>query len=123
MLARTFNVSALGGEHVKQTIQITETALQLGSVTSPGWTLIVNRNITNYVNVKTGTGGVYPVPSPLRAHKTPPRDPSGSDGTEGVATYTWVGSVRPTGVVASCRNPIPPAYRPPGVLTPVLGQL
>jgi hypothetical protein len=27
-------------------------------VTAPGWVLVVNRDLTNFVSVKTGTGGV-----------------------------------------------------------------
>lgn len=34
-----------------------EEALILGDVSSLGWVMLVNRDATNFVNVKTGTGG------------------------------------------------------------------
>jgi hypothetical protein len=51
------SVSAHRLQHTFQTIQTTETALQLGSVTSPGYVFIVNRDTTNYVDVKVAASG------------------------------------------------------------------
>ena len=36
----------------------TETAVPLAPVTAPGWVFIKNLDATNFVNLKTGTGGV-----------------------------------------------------------------
>src|SRR5262245_49788622 len=44
--------------HVKQSIATTETAIDLGGVSSPRYCLIVNRDDTNYVEVKTALGGI-----------------------------------------------------------------
>lgn len=42
---------------IKQNIAITEVAINLGSVTAPGWVLFVNRDQTNIINLKVATGG------------------------------------------------------------------
>lgn len=41
----------------KQSIGTSEEAIQLGGVTSPRWLMAINRDDTNYVEIKTGTGG------------------------------------------------------------------
>ena len=43
--------------HAKQNVAITEEALNLGDVTTLGWFLGVNRDTTNFLSIKTGTGG------------------------------------------------------------------
>ncbi len=42
---------------LKQSIGTAEEAVQLGEVTAPKWAMFVNRDATNYVELKTGTGG------------------------------------------------------------------
>ncbi len=41
----------------KQTVGITEEALLLGDVATVGFVILVNRDVTNFVLVKSGTGG------------------------------------------------------------------
>ena len=41
----------------KQTVGIAEEALVLGDIVTRGWCILVNRDVTNYVNVKVATGG------------------------------------------------------------------
>ncbi len=41
-----------------QSIGTTEEAVQLAEVTAPKWSMFVNRDATNYVELKTGVGGV-----------------------------------------------------------------
>lgn len=43
--------------HAKQNIGITEEAIGLGEVTALGWGLFVNRDATNYIELRVGTGG------------------------------------------------------------------
>ena len=41
----------------KKNIGITEEALPLGEVAAPGWCLIINRDETNFVNLRVATAG------------------------------------------------------------------
>lgn len=41
----------------KQNISTSEEALTLGEVTSPGWAFFINRDATNFVNLKVATSG------------------------------------------------------------------
>lgn len=41
----------------KQNIGITEEAIVLGEVTSPGWALLINRDPTNFIELRVATGG------------------------------------------------------------------
>src|SRR5688572_25955308 len=43
--------------HAKQNIGLSEEAIGLGEVTSLGWAIFINRDATNFINIKTGTGG------------------------------------------------------------------
>jgi hypothetical protein len=51
------NVSTKKFAHVKQNIGTSEEALDLGEITSLGYAIFVNRDSTNFVTLKTGTGG------------------------------------------------------------------
>lgn len=42
---------------LKQAVGITEEALQLGDVSALGWCILINRDSTNFINVKTATSG------------------------------------------------------------------
>ena len=41
----------------RQNIGTTEEAIGLGEVTSPGWGIFVNRDATNFIHPRVGTGG------------------------------------------------------------------
>lgn len=41
----------------KQNIGTSEEALALGEVTSPGWAFFINRDVTNFINLKVATSG------------------------------------------------------------------
>ena len=41
----------------KQNIGTTEEAIKLGEVASLGWAIFINRDPTNFINIKAGTGG------------------------------------------------------------------
>ena len=41
----------------KQAIGTSEEAITLGEVTSPGWAIFINRDETNFINLKVATGG------------------------------------------------------------------
>ena len=41
----------------KQSIGITEEAIDIGSLTAPSWALFINRDATNYIELKVATGG------------------------------------------------------------------
>ena len=41
----------------KQSIGITEEAIVLGEVTSPAWAMFINRDETNFINLKVATSG------------------------------------------------------------------
>lgn len=43
--------------HHKQAIGTSEEAIVLGEVTSPGWALFVNRDDTNFIELRVATGG------------------------------------------------------------------
>jgi hypothetical protein len=58
ILELTPNVATKKFSHFKVSVGTSEEALPLGEATSPGWCLLINRDATNYVEVKTGTGGV-----------------------------------------------------------------
>lgn len=51
------NVSTKKFVHAKQNIGITEEAIGLGEVTSLGWAFFKNLDSTNFLSIKTGTGG------------------------------------------------------------------
>lgn len=42
--------------HHKQNVGITEEALDLGELTALGWSMFVNRDSTNYVEIRSATG-------------------------------------------------------------------
>lgn len=41
----------------KQNIGTSEEAITLGEVTTPGWAIFINRDETNFINLKVATGG------------------------------------------------------------------
>ena len=41
----------------KQSIGTTEEAIVLGEVTAPGWAIFINRDTTNYLELRVATGG------------------------------------------------------------------
>lgn len=44
--------------HIKQSVGITEEVLGLGEASgTPGWLFAVNRDPTNFISIRTGTGG------------------------------------------------------------------
>lgn len=51
------NVSSKKYIRAKQNIGTSEEAIALGEVTSPGWGVFVNRDLTNFINLKVATGG------------------------------------------------------------------
>lgn len=53
----TDNASVKKYLKAKQNVGTSEEALVLGEVTSPLYALIINRDVTNFVTVKVGTGG------------------------------------------------------------------
>lgn len=67
-----FDVTTKKVTRLKQNVGTTEEALLLGDVSSLGWVLVINRDATNYVNVKTGTSGTIfakiPPGAPLLLH-------------------------------------------------------
>lgn len=50
-------VSTLKYTKAKQSIGITEEAINLGEVTAPGWALFINRDAANFIELRVGTGG------------------------------------------------------------------
>jgi hypothetical protein len=42
---------------LKQNVGTSEEAINLGDVTAPGWALFVNRDATNYVELRVASGG------------------------------------------------------------------
>lgn len=52
-----FNVSTKKTLRLKQAIPITEVAINLGGISAPGYAFFINRDTTNYIELKTGTGG------------------------------------------------------------------
>lgn len=55
----TPNVSTKKYAKFKQSVGTSEEALGLGEVTSLGYCLVINRDETNFVQLRTGTGGTY----------------------------------------------------------------
>lgn len=51
------NISTKKYVKAKQSIGTSEEAIGLGEVTSLGWALFVNRDSTNFISLKTATGG------------------------------------------------------------------
>lgn len=43
--------------HSKQNIGITEEAIGLDEVTTPGWAIFVNRDVTNFIELRVATAG------------------------------------------------------------------
>ena len=43
--------------HTKQSVGTSEEAVTLGDISSRGFMILVNRDTSNYIEVKTGTGG------------------------------------------------------------------
>jgi hypothetical protein len=50
------NVTTKKFIHAKQSIGTTEEAIDLGEVTSLGWSLFINRDSTNYLELRSATG-------------------------------------------------------------------
>lgn len=42
---------------MKQNIGTSEEAIGLGEIAAPGWALFINRDLTNYIELRVGTGG------------------------------------------------------------------
>jgi hypothetical protein len=57
VLLRTLTSTGKQIMHHKQVIGITEEAIVLGEVTSIGMALFVNRDVTNFVELRVSTGG------------------------------------------------------------------
>lgn len=53
----TFSPSGTGFTRVSQSIATSETALKLGDISSLGYVMIVNRDPTNYVDLKVAASG------------------------------------------------------------------
>lgn len=43
--------------HLKQTIATSEQVIVLGTITTLGWAFFINRDTTNFVEIRSGTGG------------------------------------------------------------------
>lgn len=71
-----FSVATKRVNRIKMNVAITEEAIPLGDVTAPGYALFVNRDPTNFINLKVATGGA------IFAKLTPDAD---SDGKGGMA--------------------------------------
>ena len=52
-----FSVATKKVTRLKQNVAITEEAIQLGDVTAPAYAMFVNRDTTNFINLKVGTSG------------------------------------------------------------------
>lgn len=50
------NISTKRYTRAKQSIGTVEEAINLGEVGAPGWFMAINRDATNYVEIKVGTG-------------------------------------------------------------------
>lgn len=50
------SVGTLKFVHAKQNIGIAEEAIGLGEVTSLGWAIFINRDSTNFIELRVGTG-------------------------------------------------------------------
>lgn len=53
----TYTVSTLGMVRVPQAIGTGETVVNLGGVAAPGFVILINRDTTNYIDVKSNAGG------------------------------------------------------------------
>ena len=51
------DVATLKYVEVKQSVGTSEEALVLGEITSPGWLFAINRDTTNYIELRVATGG------------------------------------------------------------------
>jgi hypothetical protein len=51
------NVSSKKFIHHKQTIGTSEEAIVLGEISSPGWAFFINRDSTNYIELKVASSG------------------------------------------------------------------
>ncbi len=58
LIVRDFVASVATKKYVllKQNIGITEEALKLGELTSLGWALFINRDLTNFIELRVSTG-------------------------------------------------------------------
>lgn len=56
VLEKVANVSTKKYIKAKQSIGITEEAIGLGELTSLGWSIFINRDSTNYIELRSGTG-------------------------------------------------------------------
>lgn len=52
------SVSTKRFTRTKQNVGTSEEAINIGDVSAPGYCILVNRDTTNYIEIKTGTGGV-----------------------------------------------------------------
>ncbi len=43
--------------HRKQNIGVSEEAISLGETTTPGWAFFINRDTTNFIELRVATGG------------------------------------------------------------------
>lgn len=57
LLELVANVSTLKYIKAKQTIGITEEAIALAENTAPGWVLFINRDPTNFIELRVATSG------------------------------------------------------------------
>lgn len=53
----TINVTTKIVTRLKQSVGTSEESIKLGEVATPGFVMLVNLDATNYIEVKTGTGG------------------------------------------------------------------
>ncbi len=58
--------------HIKMTVAITTTAIDMGTVTIPGWAIFINRDTSNFISLQVATGSTKfaklipaPVSNPL----------------------------------------------------------
>lgn len=51
------SVSSLKFIHHKQSIGTSEEAIVLGEATAPGWAIFINRDSTNFIELRVSTGG------------------------------------------------------------------
>lgn len=51
------SITTKGYTKNKQLIGITEEAIKLGELATLGWAIFINRDVTNFINLKIATGG------------------------------------------------------------------
>jgi hypothetical protein len=51
------NVTTKRFVRLKQNIGTSEEAIKLGELTTLGWAMFINRDLTNFINIKVATGG------------------------------------------------------------------